>query len=130
MTAHHANAGTAPLQLLRDGGCLREGVARRPWMAGGMGTDDARTTTTDQVPHQPQRVVETCGRSITNSETPQLAGGVCAPPRPRGSQLRVIAAAMTMTERPGDQARLIIAVLVAPGMRLSLTHDPRLSGAC
>ena len=27
------------LVLQWDGACLREGVARRPWMAGGMGTD-------------------------------------------------------------------------------------------
>jgi hypothetical protein len=29
-----------PLELLRDGGCLCEGVARRPWTAGGIGTDE------------------------------------------------------------------------------------------
>jgi len=47
-----------------------EGVARRPWTAGGMGTDDARTPTTHWPRHSPQRVVEKCGRSIANSETP------------------------------------------------------------
>jgi hypothetical protein len=31
--------------LRRDGACMREGVARRPWMAGGMGTDEAGTRT-------------------------------------------------------------------------------------
>ena len=29
------------------GGCLREGVARRPWMAGGMGTDGSSLTECD-----------------------------------------------------------------------------------
>ena len=29
-------AGVHPLVLQRDGACLREGVARRPWMAGGI----------------------------------------------------------------------------------------------
>jgi hypothetical protein len=49
-----------------------EGVARRPWMASGMGTDDARTTSTNQSRHSPQRVVEKVGRSIANSETPHV----------------------------------------------------------
>ena len=49
-----------------------EGVARWPWMAGGMGTDDARATTTNRPHHHAQRVVEKVGRSITNSETPQV----------------------------------------------------------
>ncbi len=48
-----------------------EGVARWPWMASGMGTDDARTPPTNQPRHQAQRWVEKVGRSITNSETPQ-----------------------------------------------------------
>ena len=47
-----------------------EGVARWPWMASGMGTDDARTSTTNRSRHSTQRVVEKVGRSITNSETP------------------------------------------------------------
>jgi hypothetical protein len=47
-----------------------EGVARWPWMASGMGTDDARSTTTNRPRHHAQRVVEKVGRSITNSETP------------------------------------------------------------
>ena len=34
-------AGVHPLVLQRDGACLREAVARRPWMAGGMGTECA-----------------------------------------------------------------------------------------
>jgi hypothetical protein len=42
-------------------------------MASAMGTDDARTPTTNRPPHLTQRVVEKVGRSITNSETPQLA---------------------------------------------------------
>ena len=49
-----------------------EGVARRPWMASGMGTDEARTPATNQPRNQAQRVVEKVGRSITNSETPQF----------------------------------------------------------
>jgi hypothetical protein len=47
-----------------------EGVARWPWMASGMGTDDAQTPTTNRSHHSAQRVVEKVGRSITNSETP------------------------------------------------------------
>ena len=55
-----------------------EGVARWPWMASGMGTDEARTPATNRPRHHTQRVVEKVGRSITNSETPQLteAGGI------------------------------------------------------
>jgi hypothetical protein len=47
-----------------------EGVARWPRMASGMGTDEVRSTTTNQPRHTPQRVVEKVRRSITNSETP------------------------------------------------------------
>ena len=32
-----------------------EGVARRPWMAGGMGTDDAQTPATNQPRYSQQR---------------------------------------------------------------------------
>ena len=35
-----------------------EGVARRPWMAGGMGMEEARTTATTELRHSPQRWVE------------------------------------------------------------------------
>jgi hypothetical protein len=48
-----------------------EGVARWPWMASRMGTDDARTPTINRPRHHAQRVVEKVRRSITNSETPQ-----------------------------------------------------------
>jgi hypothetical protein len=41
-------------------------------MATGMGTDEARTAATNRPRHSPQRVVEKVGRSITNSETPQI----------------------------------------------------------
>jgi hypothetical protein len=47
-----------------------EGVARWPWMASGMGTDEARSTSTNWPHHSAQRVVEKVDRSITNSETP------------------------------------------------------------
>ena len=47
-----------------------EGVARWPWMASGMGTDDAHTPPTNRPRHRSQRVVEKVARSITNSETP------------------------------------------------------------
>ena len=49
-----------------------EGAFRWPWMASGMGTDDAHTPATNRSRHNAQRVVEKVGRSITNSETPQL----------------------------------------------------------
>ena len=52
-----------------------EGVARWPWMASGMGTDDARTPTTNRSRHSAQRVVEKVGRSIKGSETPQMLVG-------------------------------------------------------
>ncbi len=47
-----------------------EGAFRWPWMASGMGTDDAHTPATNRSRHNAQRVVEKVGRSITNSETP------------------------------------------------------------
>jgi len=47
-----------------------EGVARRPWTAGEMGTDDARTPTTHRTHHNPQRWVEKIDRSIKGSGTP------------------------------------------------------------
>jgi len=50
-----------------------EGVARWPWMASEMGTDDAHTPTTNRSHHSAQRVVEKVRRSITNSETPQVS---------------------------------------------------------
>jgi Transposase IS116/IS110/IS902 family len=46
-----------------------EGVARWPWMASGMGTDEAQSTSTNRSRHSPQCVVQKVGRSITNSET-------------------------------------------------------------
>jgi hypothetical protein len=55
-----------------------EGVARWPWMAGAMGTDDACSTSTNRSHHNSQRVVEKVGRSITNSETPHTALGIRA----------------------------------------------------
>ena len=71
MTSAVITAPARPGQLRWDGACLREGVARRPWMAGGMGTDDARNNHQQPAHHQPQRWVEKCGRSIKGSETPQ-----------------------------------------------------------
>ena len=50
-----------------------EGVARWPWMAGGMGTDDAQNPGNHQPHHNPQRWVEKCDRSVANSETPQIS---------------------------------------------------------
>jgi hypothetical protein len=53
------------------GGCLREGVARRPWMAGGMGTDGTGLTPAIKLRNQsksahdtPKDWVEKGGRSI------------------------------------------------------------------
>ena len=53
----------------------REGVARGPWLASGMGTDEPRNPSTNEPHHKPQRVVEKVGRSITNSETPHRGRG-------------------------------------------------------
>jgi len=47
-----------------------EGVARRPWMADGMGTDDAQTPATNRPRHSAQRWVEKVRRSIKGSDTP------------------------------------------------------------
>ena len=52
-----------------------EGVARRPWMAGGTGTDDAQSTTANTAHHQPQRWVEKVDRSIKGSDTPHVPDG-------------------------------------------------------
>jgi hypothetical protein len=65
-----------------------EGVARRPGMAGGMGTDDAHTTTTHQAHHQPQRAVEKCDRSVANSETPQMSSSRSPATSPRRNPSR------------------------------------------
>ena len=71
-------AGVHPLVLHRDGACLREGVARRPWMAGGMGTDGSHLTAminlrnqlTSAQSRQPDWVRK-LRRSIKGSDTPQ-----------------------------------------------------------
>ena len=69
------------------GGCLREGVARRPWMAGGMGTDGSRLTDTlclsnQQAGSQSVTIVglKNPRRSIKESETPHRRAGICAFP--------------------------------------------------
>ena len=56
-----------------------EGVARRPWTAGGMGTDGSRLTTLINLTNQlttaqgtPKDWVRRCGRSIKDSDTPQI----------------------------------------------------------
>ncbi len=58
-----------PRVLQRDGACLREGVARRPWMAGGMGTDEAGTAKANRFRHQPPDPA----RSATGPHTPRAA---------------------------------------------------------
>jgi hypothetical protein len=45
MTAAVFNDTAGLLVLQRERACLREGVARRLWTAGGMGTDGSRLTT-------------------------------------------------------------------------------------
>ena len=81
--------GAVSLPASGVGGCLREGVARRPWMAGGMGTDGSSLTRMIYLSSQSmsaqsnhRRWVERCGSSIKGSDTPQVttrANGV--PPR-------------------------------------------------
>ncbi len=71
-----------------------EGVARWPWMARGMGTDEVRSTTTNQPRHTPQRVVEKIRRSITNSETPQPV-----------DEARTIALPISRVQLPGGASR-------------------------
>jgi hypothetical protein len=79
-------AGIHTLVLQRDGACLREGVARRPWMAGGMGTDGSHLTghgrksfdghdrleeSTNKRPEQATGLGRKLRRSIKGSDTPQ-----------------------------------------------------------
>jgi hypothetical protein len=66
------------------GGCLREGVARRPWMAGGIGTDGSRLTPMVTLINQLTSVrntywawVENAGRSIKESDTPHYGLAAC-----------------------------------------------------
>jgi hypothetical protein len=77
---HTRRAGS----LLGKRGAL-EAVARWPWMASGMGTDEARNTSTNRSQPQAQRVVEKVGRSITNSETPHcdVSFNRCVRSRPK-----------------------------------------------
>ena len=71
MTATETILASRPLLLLRDGGSLREGVARRHGRRRNWARTTPRTTPTNTAHKQPQRWVEKVRRSITNSETPQ-----------------------------------------------------------
>jgi len=72
MTDSQITAPARPGQLRRDRACLREGVARSHGCERNWARTTPQTTTTNRPHHQPQRWVEKVGRSITNSETPQV----------------------------------------------------------
>jgi hypothetical protein len=78
MTTAVFNDTAGLLVLQRERACLREGVARRLWTAGGVGTDGSRLTTMINLSNQltsaqgtPKDWVRKCGCSIKGSETPQ-----------------------------------------------------------
>jgi hypothetical protein len=60
------------LVLQRERAWLREGVARWQGCQRNWARTTPPTTPTDRLVHQPQRWVEKVGRSITNSDTPQV----------------------------------------------------------
>ncbi len=70
MTVAPSTRSARPLVLQRDGACLREGVARRDGCRRNWARTKPRTTITNRPHHNPERLVEKVGRSITNSETP------------------------------------------------------------
>src|ERR1035437_2103505 len=70
MTVAPSTSSARPLVLQRDGACLPEGVARRDGCRRNWARTKPRTTITNRPHHNPERLVEKVGRSITNSETP------------------------------------------------------------
>ncbi len=85
MTATETILASRPLLLLRDGGSLREGVARRHGRRWNWARTTPRTTPTNTAHKHPQAWCEKVGRSIKGSDTPHLDDAVVktAPPVPR-----------------------------------------------
>ena len=72
MTATDTTLASRPLLLLRDGGWLREGVARRHGRRRNWARTTPRTTPTNTAHQQAQAWCEKVARSIKGSETPQV----------------------------------------------------------
>ena len=75
MTAADIILASCPLLLLRDGGWLREGVARRHGRRRNPARKPPRSSLrslTNRPEHTAPSWVEKCGRSIKGSDTPQL----------------------------------------------------------
>ena len=71
MTATETILASRPLLLLRDGGSLREGIARRHGRRWNWARTTPRTTPTNTAHKHPQAWCEKLGRSIKGSDTPQ-----------------------------------------------------------
>ena len=71
MTATETILASRPLLLLRDGGSLREGIARRHGRRWNWARTTPRTTPTNTAHKHPQAWCEKVGRSIKGSDTPQ-----------------------------------------------------------
>ena len=102
-----------PLLLLRDGGSLREGVARRHGRRWNWARTTPRTTPTNTAHKHPQAWCEKVGRSIKGSDTPHIGivgPGIAAPTPPRA----------TLGPRPlRAMGRIARRLALAPGPRLA-----------
>ena len=74
VTATDTNLASRPLLLLRDGGWLREGVARRHGRRRNWARTTPRTTPTNTAHQQAHAWCEKVARSIKGSETPHPGG--------------------------------------------------------
>ncbi len=81
MTATETILASRPLLLLRDGGSLREGVARRHGRRWNWARTTPRTTPTNTAHKHPQAWCEKVGRSIKGSDTPQSRSSPAWPRR-------------------------------------------------
>jgi hypothetical protein len=125
MTDPQLTTPARPGRLRRDGACLREGVARRPWMAGGMGTHDARATTTNPPRHQPQRWVEKCECSIKGSDTPHNG----RPPKPGPPSPQTTTGHPATTLKPQQHRALRPPMPINHDLALGLGLDATACGA-
>ena len=81
MTATETILASRPLLLLRDGGSLREGIARRHGRRWNWARTTPRTTPTNTAHKHPQAWCEKVGRSIKGSDTPQSASNAAPTPQ-------------------------------------------------
>jgi hypothetical protein len=77
VTATETILASRPLLLLRDGGSLREGVARRHGRRWNWARTTPRTTPTNTAHKHPQAWCEKVGRSIKGSDTPHQQTITC-----------------------------------------------------